>query len=140
MLTKWLPETPNTLPNYTTHFVGVGGFVVRENNGKKEVLVVKEKSGPATTIWKVPGGMSDPGEDIATVAVREVLEETGIQTEFVNVLGFRQHHRASFGQSDLYFICYLKPLTFDVRPQESEIADAKWMEVRIFLPTDIQTI
>lgn len=32
--------------------LGVGGFVV---NDKNEILVVKEKNGPATNVWKMPG-------------------------------------------------------------------------------------
>ena len=30
-------------------------------NDKNEVLVVKEKNGPVTNIWKIPGGRVDPG-------------------------------------------------------------------------------
>jgi len=40
VLTKWLPKTPSTLPMAPSHFVGVGGVVINEN---EEVLVVKEK-------------------------------------------------------------------------------------------------
>lgn len=129
MLTKWLPDTPNTIPAYTSHFVGVGGFVL---NDKREILVVKEKSGPATQIWKIPGGIADPGEDIGETACREVLEETGIPCDFECLLSFREHHSAKFGKSDLYFVCFLKPKHTDIKIQESEIADAKWMDVRIF--------
>ena len=132
MFTKWLPETPNTIPAYTSHFVGVGGFVL---NDKREILVIKEKNGPVTSIWKVPGGTADPGEDIAETAVREVLEETGIPCEFECILGFRQLHTARFGKSDMYFICYLKPKHCDIKIQESEIADAKWMDVSLYTLT-----
>lgn len=54
--------------------IGAGGFVL---NDKNEVLVIKEKHGPAKHIWKVPGGRVDPGEEICDAVVREVLEETG---------------------------------------------------------------
>lgn len=134
MLTTWLDESQqSSLPNYTTHFVGVGGFVTREVeiDGKTlvQVLVVKEKNGPITSLWKVPGGMAEVGEDIPQVAVREVLEETGIQTEFECILGFRQHHGSNFHQSDLYFVCKLKAINFDIVPQANEISDARWMDV-----------
>lgn len=66
MLTKWLRDTPSTLPEYTSHYLGVGGFVVRMPDGKEiqepHVLVVMEKNGPVQSIWKVPGGMSSPGK------------------------------------------------------------------------------
>jgi hypothetical protein len=54
-LKAWLPETKNKLPYGPIFSVGVGGFVV---NDKNEVLVIKEKTGPAVKIWKVPGAIT----------------------------------------------------------------------------------
>ena len=128
MMTLWLPDCPNTLPAYTSHYIGVGGFVLNE---KREILVIKEKNGPVTSIWKIPGGTADPGEDVSETAVREVLEETGIDCEFDCVLAFRQLHNARFSKSDMYFVCYLKPKHTNIQIQESEIAEAKWMDVSL---------
>ena len=44
MMVRWLPETKSTIPPNASSYVGVGAFVV---NDRDEVLVVKEKSGPA---------------------------------------------------------------------------------------------
>jgi len=130
MLTTWLPETsPNTLPKYASHYVGVGGFVV---NDKNEVLVVTEKNGPIRHFWKIPGGMIEPGEEICDAATREVLEETGIKTEFVSLLCFRQHNNMRFGLSDLYFVCRLRPLNLDIKIQQEEIDECKWMPMEEF--------
>jgi len=130
MLTSWLdPTTKSTLPNYATHYVGVGGFVV---NGNDEVLVVQEKNGRITGIWKLPGGMVEPGEDICTAAVREVFEETGIKCEFKELLCFREGKSISFGMTDLYCVCLLNPLNTNITIQESEIKDAKWMPTKEF--------
>jgi len=130
MMTLWLPSNqPSTLPNYATSYVGVGGFVL---NDKNEVLVIQEKHGPIKGFWKIPGGMVEPNEELCDAAVREVLEETGIQCEFVSLLCFRQAHTYSFGLSDMYFVCRLKPLTLDIKMQESEIQDAKWMPAEEF--------
>ncbi|XP_065615738.1 nudix hydrolase 7 isoform X2 [Quercus suber] len=87
MLVCWLPKTADTIPANASHRVGVGAFVM---NSKREVLVVQENSGyfKGTGVWKLPTGVVDEGEDICTAAVREVKEETGIDTEFVEVLAF----------------------------------------------------
>ncbi|KAL6073535.1 Nudix hydrolase domain-containing protein [Balamuthia mandrillaris] len=131
MMTKWLPEgQPNTLPDFCSHYVGVGGFVVNERN---EVLVIKEKNGPITGFWKFPGGMVEAGEELWQAAIREVKEETGIDTEFQSILCFRQNVTASFGRSDLYFVCKLKPLSTNIQMQASEIADCKWMPMKEFM-------
>jgi len=130
VLTKWLPKTSCTLPHGPGHIIGVGGFVVNEKN---EILVVKEKQGIATSIWKIPGGMVDPGEDLHQAAIRETFEETGIKTEFISLLGARLRHGTRFGMTDIYFTCFLKPLTSEIVVQESEIAAAKWMPLEEFM-------
>ncbi|XP_059661257.1 nudix hydrolase 10-like isoform X2 [Cornus florida] len=126
MLVYWIPETPNTLPANASHRVGICAFVA---NNKGEVLVVQEKSGHfgGTGIWKMPTGVVDEGEDICAAAVREVKEEAGIETEFVEVLAFRQSHKSFFSKSDLMFVCMLRPLSFDIQKQDSELEASQWM-------------
>ncbi|KAK9046154.1 hypothetical protein V6N11_052054 [Hibiscus sabdariffa] len=84
MLTYWLPEGPSMLPGNASHQVGVGGFVINDNN---EVLVVREKySAPAFVgLWKIPTGFIAESEEIYTGAVREVKEETGPQSTRIMV-------------------------------------------------------
>ncbi|KAK9152391.1 hypothetical protein Syun_010700 [Stephania yunnanensis] len=131
MLVHWLPETENTLPANASHRVGICAFVM---NDEREVLVVQENAGKfkGTGVWKFPTGVIEQGEDVSLGAVREVKEETGIDTEFVEVLAFRQSHKSFYEKSDLFFVCMLRPLSFDIQKQESEIEDAKWMPVDEF--------
>ncbi|XP_034678528.1 nudix hydrolase 10-like isoform X2 [Vitis riparia] len=127
MLVHWISEsTTSTIPANATHRVGIGAIVM---NDKRELLVVQEKSGKlkGMGIWKIPTGVVDAGEDIFKAAVREVKEETNIDTEFVEILGFRQTHKSFFEKSDLLFLCMMRPLSFDVQKQELEIEAAKWM-------------
>ncbi|KAD3066626.1 hypothetical protein E3N88_34506 [Mikania micrantha] len=128
MLVYWIPETNHTLPPNASHRVGVASFVV---NNKGEVLVVQEKSGSfkGTGVWKLPTGTVEEGEDISLAAIREVKEETGIETEFMEVLAFRQSHKSFFSKSDLMFVCMLKPTSLDIQKQDSEIEAAQWMPV-----------
>eukprot|EP00262_Sarcandra_glabra_P021229 TRINITY_DN8846_c0_g1_i1.p1 TRINITY_DN8846_c0_g1~~TRINITY_DN8846_c0_g1_i1.p1 ORF type:complete len:348 (-),score=47.80 TRINITY_DN8846_c0_g1_i1:67-1089(-) len=132
MLTYWIPEGPCMLPATASHQVGVGGFVINE---RREVLVVKERQCPFRCfgVWKLPTGFVNKSEDIFTGAMREVKEETGIDTTFLEVIAFRHAHLVAFGKSDLFFICMLKPLSFDITIDESEIQEAKWMDLDEFL-------
>ncbi|KAJ8760194.1 hypothetical protein K2173_011050 [Erythroxylum novogranatense] len=126
MLVKWISEDAHTLPANASHRVAIGAFVMNE---KREVLVVQEKKGilRGKGIWKFPTGVVDEGEDICDAAVREVKEETAIDTEFVELLAFRQSHKAFFGKSDLFFLCMLQPLSSEIQKQELEIEAAEWM-------------
>ncbi|KAL9406212.1 hypothetical protein Peur_003184 [Populus x canadensis] len=132
MLVYWIPETPDTLPANASHTVGIGAFVMNNN---REVLVVQEKSGAfgAKGVWKFPTGVANQGEDIWTAAIREVKEETDIDTEFVEILAFRQTHKTFCGKSDLFFVCMLRPLCFDINKQDSEIKAAQWMPIEEYM-------
>ncbi len=118
-------------PPDASHYVGVGGIVI---NGRNELLTIREKyfdGRPA--LYKFPGGFVCPGEHLAAAVVREVWEETAVKTQFRSLVGVRHWHVNRFGKSDLYFVCRLTPLTEEIRPQESEIAECVWMPVEQFL-------
>ncbi|KAH9330346.1 hypothetical protein KI387_002454, partial [Taxus chinensis] len=87
----------------------------------------QEKYGPYkdSGLWKMPTGRVEQGECINKGAVREVKEETGIDTEFLEVVGFRDGHNAAFGKSDLLFVCMLKSLSSEILMEDTEIFAAK---------------
>ncbi|XP_034698088.1 nudix hydrolase 8 isoform X1 [Vitis riparia] len=132
MLTYWIPEGPCMLPSNASHHVGVGGFVINDNN---EVLVVQEKHyAPALVgLWKIPTGFILEAEEISTGVVREIKEETGIDTEFVEVIAFRHAHNVAFEKSDLFFVCMLRPLSTQIAVDDIEIQAAKWMPLDEFV-------
>lgn len=127
MLTYWIPDEPSMLPASPSHQIGVAGFVM---NPRKEILVVKERLPySCSNIWKLPTGYINKSEDIFAGAVREVKEETGIETIFLEMVAFRHVHLVAFEKSDLLFVCMLKPLSHDITIDDKEIQAAKWMHV-----------
>lgn len=125
-LLLWLKDSECKVPPFSTHHCGVAGAVIHEN----KILVVKEKA--KCVGWKLPGGYSNLGEEFGEAATREVFEETGVKTEFKNVLALRHSHGIQFGRSDIYVICRLQALTTDITICVKEIADAQWMDVSQF--------
>jgi len=124
------------VPPPATHYVGVGGMILSEEN---ELLVVQEKRHIQTRpgFYKLPGGLLDQGETISQAAEREVWEETGIRTEFQCLVGYFSHQMTwQFGKSALYHICRLKPMSREITIDEQEIAEAKWMPVEEFMALD----
>jgi len=131
-LSKWLSEgEEGRIPTYATHQVGVGAIVI--NSSTDEILCVREKRNNYRP-WKIPGGLSELGEDFDEAVIREVYEETGIRCKFMSVLGVRHvHGTTQFGRSDLFFVCRLEPISNENGtmsqpiPQEEEIEAATWL-------------
>ncbi len=66
------PPTPASGPDV----VAAGAVVTRKGPDGREVLLVHR---PKYDDWSFPKGKQDPGEHVTATAVREVLEETGVE-------------------------------------------------------------
>jgi 8-oxo-dGTP pyrophosphatase MutT (NUDIX family) len=88
VLNKWLKDSPSKLPTFSTHNLGVGGIVL--SPCKSKLLLIKENHAVLKNMWKFPGGLVDQGERLEEAVVREVWEETGIESDYLGVLGFRE--------------------------------------------------
>lgn len=137
MMYQWLGEGENRIPEYATHQVGVSGFVLDQE--RQQVLMVQDRHRIAR--WKFPGGYSKLGEDFSETAIREVFEETGIRTEFKSILAFRQQHQMpySFNRSDIYVVCRLEPVTFDLTVCSTELLDARWIPLKELFTSRVHT-
>lgn len=120
------------IPDACTHSIGAGGLVLSED---RQILVVLEKRDriERPEHLKLPGGMLERREHLAEAAVREVFEETGIRTQFRGLIGMRHHHRAQFGASNIYAVCHLSPLSFDIHIDGDELEKALWMPIEEYL-------
>ncbi|MBI9104980.1 MAG: NUDIX domain-containing protein [Spirochaetales bacterium] len=119
------------IPPYATHYIGAGGVVIDDD---RNILLITEKYNPK---WKphlkLPGGALNGREHISRAVCREVLEETGVRTEFMHLACMRHWHGYRYGKSDIYFVCRLKPLSKTISVDPEEIALAKWMPVDDYL-------
>lgn len=76
------------------------------------------------------------GEHLAEAVVREVLEETGVESQFESLVCFRHWHGYRYGKSDIYFVCRLRPLSAEITMQVEEIQECLWMPVQEFFDTE----
>ncbi|XP_050693380.1 uncharacterized protein LOC126984048 isoform X1 [Eriocheir sinensis] len=130
MMVRWLAvNEPNNIPRYAHNVVGVGAFVV---NDEDELLVVRERF-YTRPHWKLPGGYVELKEDLGTAAIREVKEETGVEAEFVSLVAFRHVHGATFDCSDMYFIVHLRPTTSQIVMCKKELVACQWMKLEEYL-------
>jgi len=133
LLTRRLVEGAH-VPPYASHYIGAGGVVL---NDSKELLVVSERhrrsKGPS---YKLPGGALHSGEHLVEGVIREVLEETGVRTEFDSLVCLRHWHGYRYEKSDIYFVCRLSPLSIEISMQAEELEAALWMPVADYLNTE----
>jgi ADP-ribose pyrophosphatase YjhB (NUDIX family) len=64
--------------------VAVGAVVV---DAAGRVLLVRRARPPSVGAWTLPGGRVEPGESLEAAVVREVREETALETRVICALG-----------------------------------------------------
>ena len=100
-------------------------------NDYNEVLVIKQDSRQQN--WHLPGGSTEPLEDIKTAVEREVKEETGIKAKYQHILSFRHLTGWRHGCSDFHIVCLMRAETDRIKRCPVEVEVARWMPVGIFL-------
>jgi ADP-ribose pyrophosphatase YjhB (NUDIX family) len=123
------------IPGHATHYIGAGGVVLNERN---ELLVVCERHRRTKQpYYKLPGGALQAGEHLVDGVIREVLEETGVQTRFESLVCFRHWHGYRYGKSDIYFVCKLSALSEELTMQAEELDECLWMPVEDYMTSEL---
>ena len=63
-------------------YVGVGIVVFRGD----EVLLVERTKPPIRNRWSIPGGAQEIGETVHEAALRELMEETGLEADLIGLI------------------------------------------------------
>ena len=72
-------------------------------------------------VWCLPGGAIDPHETVATAAVREVFEETGVQVELTHLVGLLSKPR--WGRHGTHLSVFAaRPISMDLNPDPNEVS------------------
>ena len=104
-----------------------GGLVVRRMRGKPYIAAVRVKGG---TVLALPKGHIEPGESGAETAVREVREETGIDSRPIEKLDDIRYWYSRDGARVLKVVSFflLAYRSGSVRDyQRAEVDGAEWL-------------
>ena len=106
--------------------VGVGAVVVEEGR----VLLVRRGREPLKGQWSLPGGMLELGESLTAGVAREVLEETGLTVEPVELIELldRIHHQQERVRFHYVIADYLCRVTGGTLQAGSDADDVRWTE------------
>ena len=121
MKSREYPERP---------IVGVGGIAIAETGDR--VLLVRRAHEPLAGEWSIPGGALEVGELLTECAARELLEETGIAVEVLEMVEvFDRVLRAPDGRVQYHFVLidYLcRPRDAGAVPRPgSDSSEARWV-------------
>ena len=105
--------------------VGVGGVVI----DRHRALLIRRGSEPLKGEWSIPGGMLELGEELTTGVRRELLEETGLEVEPLEmILAFdrilHEGERVKYHYVIVDYLCRKK--RGRLRPA-SDVVDARWV-------------
>ena len=99
----------------TRPFLAVSAAIFRDG----KVLIVRRGRAPAKGVYTLPGGGVELGETLEQAVIREILEETALEIEPVELVGFRQAiARDAAGRVERHFVI----LPFAARYLGGEIA------------------
>jgi 8-oxo-dGTP diphosphatase len=109
-----------------TPLIGVGAVVVHQSR----VLLVRRGREPLKGHWTLPGGLLEVGESIAEGVAREVLEETGLTVEIVELVELLDRIHREEGRVRYHYVIadYLCRVTGGQLQAASDADEARWVE------------
>jgi len=121
LVEEWLGQVLPGIPGYVTPKVAVGAAVGNDNG---ELLLIKRAD---SGVWLYPTGWCDVGYSAAEVAAKEVLEETGIESEPVRLIAVLDGLRLGFTRIPLYsLVFYCRATGGALNPHPLECQDVGW--------------
>jgi 8-oxo-dGTP diphosphatase len=106
--------------------MGVGAVVADQGR----VLLVRRGTEPLRGQWSLPGGLVEVGESLTSAVAREVLEETGLVVEPVELIELldRIHREGERVRYHYVIADYLCRVTGGELRAGSDAAEVRWVE------------
>jgi 8-oxo-dGTP pyrophosphatase MutT (NUDIX family) len=112
--------------------VSAGGVVYRRGDDGIELALAARRTRRGELAWGLPKGMIEPDETEEQAAVREVLEETGLEAEVESDLGDIRYFYVWEGvrvRKRVHFFL-MRATGGDVADHDSEMEDVRWFPMR----------
>jgi len=93
-------------------------------------LLVERGGHPLKGYWSLPGGLVEPGETLEQAVRREILEETGLYIEPVQMFGvFERLMRDRRGRAEYHYLLldYICRVTGGTLRAGDDVARAAWV-------------
>lgn len=107
--------------HYLRRHLSAGGLVLN----KGSILLIRNRRGH----WGLPKGHWEPGELLAETAVREVLEETGLQVKVGDLAFITEFRNLEAREHLVQFFFAAEMIGGSLSPQPGEIYGVKWVPV-----------
>lgn len=121
LVQEWLKVVGSGVPGYVTPKVAIGAVV---GNDRDELLLVQRAD---SGVWLYPTGWADIGYSPSEVAVKEVLEETGIEVEPLRIIAVLDGLRLGFTRVPLYsLVFHCRVLGGELAAHPLECRDVGW--------------
>lgn len=121
VIEEWMAQVGSGVAGYVTPKVAVGAVV---GNDRDEILLVKRAD---SGVWLYPTGWADVGYSASEVAVKEVLEETGIVVEPTRLIAVLDGLRLGFTTVPLYsLVFHCRVVGGSLRRHPLECDDVGW--------------
>jgi ADP-ribose pyrophosphatase YjhB (NUDIX family) len=130
LVDEWMEGVGSGVAGYVTPKVAVGAVV---GNSKGEILLVQRGD---SGVWLYPTGWADVGYSAAEVAVKEVLEETGIEVDPVRLIMVLDGLRLGITVPLYSLVFQLRPVGGTLKAHPLECRDVGWFS-EAALPTPL---
>lgn len=114
-------------PASIKHLHSAGGVIFKKEANTFEVALIAMKN---KTVWTLPKGIIDKGEQPETAAIREIKEETGLKGGIIDMIGdisywfYLKGENAKCRKTVSYFL--LEYIEGDIGDYCWEVDEAKW--------------
>ncbi|KAI6171569.1 Nudix hydrolase domain-containing protein [Aphelenchoides bicaudatus] len=103
----------------------VVGVVLRERDGKVEMLLMQEAKKKCRGKWYIPAGHVEPGETIEEAVKRELQEETGFEGQVEHLLSIEVKGSGWYRMS---YFCEIAGGQLKTEPDQESLS-AEWFDV-----------